>query len=411
MKVIIILLFVSFFLFSGCNGQSGNKKPLAFGAAIKKPTATLSKPIINVYVENSVSMDGYVKGTTEFEQAVYSYLSDIKISGLAETFNLNYINSEILVQPNELSDFIDKLDPDNFRLKGGNRGVTDISNILKDILNETTSSSISIFVSDCVFSPGRGRSADEYLLNQQIGIKNSFATILIVRDFAAIVYRLKSKFEGPYYNKIDQPNNINAQRPYFIWLLGNSNYLKELISKVDKNRMKGSGVLNSYIIFKKCENLNYGIQHSPKIGSFVLIDKTHIEKAQKDSDKKQFMFSVGVDYSSLLLDDVYLTDPNNYNISDPNFKIEVTKSITGLYTHTLKLHSKSNIINSTNIKIQLLKKFPKWVNDFNDNEGADINVPGAMDKTYGIKYLIGGVYDAYTFKDTVYTEFNVNINQ
>lgn len=38
--------------------------------------------VYNIYVENSGSMDGYVKGKTEFEQAVYSYLSDIKISDI-----------------------------------------------------------------------------------------------------------------------------------------------------------------------------------------------------------------------------------------------------------------------------------------------------------------------------------------
>lgn len=38
-----------------------------------------TKCVYNIYVENSGSMDGYVKGVTEFEQSVYSYLSDIKI--------------------------------------------------------------------------------------------------------------------------------------------------------------------------------------------------------------------------------------------------------------------------------------------------------------------------------------------
>lgn len=411
MKKQILLLLLTFTLINGCESQSVKKKPVVAPAAIKTIPEILSKPIINVYVENSGSMDGYVKGTTEFEQAVYSYLSDIKISGLAETFNLNYINSEILFQSDELSDFIDKLEPHSFKLKGGNRGMTDISNILEDVLKETKSSTISIFVSDCVFSPGRNKNAESYLLNQQIGIKDNFATTLKNRDFAAIVYRLKSQFEGVYYNKLDQPKVIQAQRPYYIWLLGNSNYLKELISKVDKNKMKGSGVLDSYAIFKKCEKLNYGIQHGPTMGSFDLIDKNNIKKAKKDPDNNQFMFSVGVNYSSLLLDDNYLTDPDNYIVSDPNYKLEIVKSITGLYTHTMKLHFKSSIITSTHIKIQLINKSPKWVNDFNDDIGMDIKAPGAMDKTYGIKYLIGGVYDAYTLKDNVYSEFIVSVNQ
>ena len=42
--------------------------------------APATKCVYNIYVENSGSMYGYVKGVTEFEQSVYSYLSDIKIS-------------------------------------------------------------------------------------------------------------------------------------------------------------------------------------------------------------------------------------------------------------------------------------------------------------------------------------------
>jgi hypothetical protein len=53
---------------------------------------------INVYLENSASMDGYVKGVTEFETAIYNLLGDFKISGLCDSLNLNYINKTIPFQ-------------------------------------------------------------------------------------------------------------------------------------------------------------------------------------------------------------------------------------------------------------------------------------------------------------------------
>ncbi|CDN31804.1 hypothetical protein BN938_1724 [Mucinivorans hirudinis] len=40
-------------------------------------------------MENSASMNGYVKGITEFEQTVYNYLTDIKISNLTDSLRLN----------------------------------------------------------------------------------------------------------------------------------------------------------------------------------------------------------------------------------------------------------------------------------------------------------------------------------
>lgn len=99
----------------------------------------LLAPIVKVYVENSGSMDGYVKGATDFENAVYSYLSDVqhvdlgaKIDSLSakNILVLNYINSEILQQKPDVRAFIEALEPADFKMKGGKRGTSDMSNIL-----------------------------------------------------------------------------------------------------------------------------------------------------------------------------------------------------------------------------------------------------------------------------------------
>ena len=85
---------------------------------------------INVYLENSGSMDGYVKGVTEFEQALYSYFSNIKIAKLTDSLNLFYINNTIIKQGNSLEDYIANLEPSTFKLRGGNRRSSDIANVL-----------------------------------------------------------------------------------------------------------------------------------------------------------------------------------------------------------------------------------------------------------------------------------------
>ena len=91
-------------------------------------------PIINVYIENSGSMDGYVKGQTDFEHIVYNYLVDLKQIEVARALNLFYINSEILPQKDDINDFIEKLEPTSFQAKGGNRGTSDMALMMKDIL-------------------------------------------------------------------------------------------------------------------------------------------------------------------------------------------------------------------------------------------------------------------------------------
>lgn len=215
------------------------------------------KPRFNVYVENSGSMNGYVKGVTRFEQAVYGYLSDIKIADITDTLNLFYINSDILPQGKVttdlavLEDFIERLEPISFAQKGGNKTTTDLSNTLKMILKEGDENTVSVFVSDCIFSPGKGKNAQEYLVNQEIGIKNSFAECLKKQSLSVVIYQLSSQFGGLYFNREDTPRPISAERPYYIWIMGSTKNVSDLIKNVPKEKFKGGGVQNSCVLDRK----------------------------------------------------------------------------------------------------------------------------------------------------------------
>ena len=165
----------------------------------------LPAPTIKVYVENSGSMDGYVKGVTDFENAVYSYLSDLQHADLGQKdsashknrLELNYINSEVLTHKSDVEEFIRKLEPATFKMRGGNRNTSDMSDILDAILKRMGSpNDVSIFISDCIFSPGKRYkpqdNADEYLVAQQIGIRNHLTEYLMDNpDLGVVVMRLK----------------------------------------------------------------------------------------------------------------------------------------------------------------------------------------------------------------------------
>lgn len=405
-------------LLPSCGGRP--QAPSNVDQTLKTETQALdSLPncTVNVYVENSASMDGYVKGVTEFEQAVYSYISDIKLEDFCEALNLNYINSEILKQPDDVRDFIEKLEPSSFKMKGGNRGTTDISNLFKSIMEEQGENDIAVLISDFVFSPGK-RDASQYLINQQIGIKSQFATKLKeYPDYAVVLYRLTSKFDGKYYNKFDAPTQIKGERPFYIWLLGNREQLKRLTTSVCEKNVKGNGVSDAYSISSMSKQVAYGILPMPRIGQFKLDHsnpKTNILSPKVDNKNldTKFLVSIGVDYSSFLLDDSYLTDPQNYEVNNKAYRVEIVKnsSSTSTYTHIIKLmlDSSQPVISHGSIKISLLKNTALWANDLTDEEGVDINAEGAMEKTFGLKYLIGGVYDAYK-ADGNYATFTINI--
>ena len=431
-----ILLATCAFILAGCgeakNPRTQKEKPCNAERA-DEDEKKLPAPTIKVYVENSGSMDGYVKGKTDFENAVYSYLSDIQHADIGKrcdstatknTMVLNYINSEVLEQKSDIKTFIDALEPADFRMKGGKRGTSDMSNILGTIISRTEDNDVSILVSDCIFSPDKKYqakdNADEYLVEQQIDIKNHILEKLTqYPDFAFVVMRLMSQFNGFYYNKFDDKQHINTSRPFYIWLIGNKPHLLTILNQVGINQIKGSGVQNVFAIAKS-DTLSYSIA-MPRAGK----GKYRLERAKKGEPIKTitdakaegrggancFEVNIPVDFSKVLLPDEYLTDAANYTVSNKAYKVEIDKytgSLKGQYTHTIKLILSQPSISKGEVKISLLNNMPSWVVDCTDEEGVDINEPGAMDKTYGLKYLLGGLYDAY-LSDAQYGNITINI--
>ena len=388
---------------------------------------SLPKPSINVYVENSASMDGYVEGVTEFEQAVYNYLIDIKISDFSDSINLFYINSKIIPYGSDIADFIEKLEPTTFRQRGGNRGTTDISNVFKNILSETSDNDVAILITDAIFSPGRGKNAQEYLVNQQIGIKNSMAEFLkYLPNTAVVVYQLSSKFDGRYFNREDSPTIIKAQRPYYIWIIGNVANVALLKSLVPEKTFKGNGIQHSFTILPSFENeINYAILSNPKFGSFERDKKSpktsiyNIKKETKGVHKGEFMFTIGMDLSffSILLGDEYLMNTDSYArlinkqpINDYFIEMEHNKTPNTDYTHNMKLTTDK--ISVGELEIILRNHLPDWISEINDDEGLDINKNDAMNKTFGIKYLVEGIYEAYQIRgNSIYTTMKFNLKK
>lgn len=367
-----------------------------------------TKPAYKIYVENSGSMNGYVEGVTEFEQSVYNYLTDIKISGLTDSLKMFYINSQIITWDSDIKDFIDKLEPSTFKAKGGSLGTSDISNILKSVLNETKEKEVSILVTDGIFSPGKNIDADQYLVNQKIGIKSSVADYLKkYPNTAVVVYQSSSQFEGLYYNREDTPQKINKQRPFYIWIIGNSENINSLIDKVPTQKFQGNGIQNIFTIIEGNKIVDYAIKN--RSGKFKLDmkkPKNSLIGLSKDNRDNLFQFSVDVDFSNLLLDDKYLTNSKNYELDNKSIDLSIQKNLKNSfgYTHTLKFSS-DKVISKGTLNVKLKMQIPDWVNLVNDDAGIrEVN-----DKTYGIKYQIEGVYEAFTFDNDFYTKITINI--
>jgi len=430
MRNILIYCLAVLFLASCGNSSTqrkGGNKP-SENSEVTAVTTSKIKPVVNVYVENSGSMAGYVNGNTDFKKAVYNYLTDIKISGITDTLNLFYINDKPIAKGSDVKDFIEKLKPNQCVF-----ATSDISNVFESILKSTNNNQISVLVTDGIFSPGKGKDAQQYLVNQQIGIKRIMKEHLDkYPNTAVIVYQLTSMFSCSkdqkifYYNREDKTFDINAPRPYYIWVIGDVENIALLKAHIPDTKFKGGGVQHSYTLLPPLNmEIDYAILNSPKFGSFERDKKStktsiyNIKKASNGAHKGNFMFTIGMDLSlfTVLLGDEYLTNTESYARlinKQPNndyfIEIEHNTNPNTNYTHNMKLTTDK--ISVGELEIILRNQFPQWIYDINDEEGLDIYKNDAINKTFGIKYLAEGIYEAYNFSgSSIYTTMKFNLKK
>lgn len=412
----LFLVTIAVGTLSGCNSRRTKK---VNDNIAKQDTATVYidaidfNPVVNVYLENSGSMDGYVKGTTEFEQIVYNYLVNLKLAKITSELNLFYINSNVLPQQGDVQDFIEKLEPTSFKAKGGNRGTSDISQMIGMIMNEMNDSIVSIFISDCIFSPGRGKDAEDYLNNQTIGIKNVVGQYFNSHpELAVMGYRCMSSFNGYCYDKNDAGTLYVGKRPFYVWLFGTQGALNRIQNEMLKNRYQLDGVQNEFMAFTGGTTMPdscYAVKRGS--GKFDLNrnDPKHsIENLKADKNGK-VRFSIEVNYAPLILNDAYLCDTSMYVVNDSKYKVVSVERIKEYQKYSHIIHIEAERVHPSNLEIQLCTGIPNWPEHYNDDEGNTISESNA-DKTFGIKYMTNGIAEAIIRKN-FYTRMTININK
>ncbi|MDB5086685.1 MAG: hypothetical protein JWR09_679, partial [Mucilaginibacter sp.] len=414
------------FIYSICKdaGVKINKDDIYAGAT--RSRRSVAKPSFNVYIEDSESMDAYVKGNTRFKDAIYSLLGNvITVDTLTQGINLYYINNHITfsrqkADANTLLQFIQNLDPATFRTNGGDRSSSDMRHLLQQVLDSTDDRHVNLLVSDFVFSPGKGQNAIASLQQQSTGIKIAFGQKIEKFDLAIEVVQLHSNFSGKYFDENDKPIVLSADRPYYMWLIGS----KEQINIIRKNGVLNNingGVDNTLVFYKQTSPLLHGhkITFSHKTGDFELPDGAsgNINAAKPNDVYNSFGFNLLVDYSKDIEDLSFFDDTNNYS-HDGNYKLTIsrlndkTDPASSGFTHCL--HLSTNNLQEQELHVFTQSKIPKWVAVSNSLDDRNIkNEPSQMSRTFGLQYLIEGLYDAFyvsPHQDKV-TEVEINIKK
>ncbi len=411
LKLLLISLFVISLTFTACKGKTSTTndyKTAIVAVAIVEVDSVM--PTVNFYIENSGSMDGFVNRGNDFTKFITTYLTDISIN-FTDSVNLNYINSKIIPIGKDLTDFTNKLDATSFKQMGGNRGETHIFQLLDAVLNQNDKNIITIFITDGIFSPGRGKDASRYVTDQYNGIKKSFSDFHKRNPNAAVVvYQLSSQFNGTFFDRHDIPFlNTKDTLPYYIWLIGDSKHLNDLMVKVPESKYTNNGVENVFSIKSGGKSVDYAI----KKGSGVFdLDKTNAKttinnlKIQSKGNQNTATFSVNANLSGFLLSDSYLSDVSNYEWNLKDYSLTINKALPNNFGYTHELKFESAKILKGDLFVKLKTQIPQWVEEVHDEDGE----APIKSKTYGIKYQINGVYEAFTLTKKHYTEIKIKIN-
>lgn len=384
---LLLQLFFSFLL-SGCGDKiivEGNNPG----------SNCIIKPALNVYLENSGSMDGYMCNGSQLKDAPLDYIGDL--SEHTSVTRLNYINSRIIPCKDGLEQYIRNMNVGSFQKAGGNRVNSDIGDMLKMILQNMTDSTVSIFVSDCILDLPEANTQD-FLTRCRISIKqtiNNYKTK--IQNPSVEIIKMTSNFNGTYFYPNRGSGSVhlqNVQRPYYIWIFGNNDLLTMLNASVPLSGLEKYGFDNA-ATYTQTVDLPYRITNKWGTGNTIRPTQNGLEA------------TLNVDLRATLQTETFLLNPDNYSFNTPHLRLKnINPSKDIQYPHSINIVISPNIASGMYRLDLKASQLPVWISETNDDSGKDIK--NNLDKTTGLTSLVGGIADAYQ-NNSVITTFTFTI--
>lgn len=357
----------------------------------KEVKAAPAKISLDTYIENSGSMDGYVKGRTQFKTDLYKMISSLKVGQCT----LYYINKEILVQNVQPREFILNLSPATFKKQGGERAFSDIAEVIAKSM-ERSKQRVMLLASDFIFSPP-GSTADVryYLEIQEQDICNSMARRLQSdKDFGVVLLQGMSAYDGYYWNVNNDAQPFQGERPYYVLLAGKRNEIATLLHSAERS---GTHFTQSYTEMG-CTPVSYEIekQTTAKLGTFHMCrakQKHHIMRCKRYKRTDTFSFNVKADFSNLPLTSAYLLNTNNYVTNTKGYRVTAVSAIAGeagAYRLTLTA-TDPELLTAMPCEVKLKKALPAWIGQSNDPTG----LRPLAGKTFGLSSMAEGIQKAF----------------
>ncbi|MDO6802995.1 hypothetical protein Q4595_11100 [Wenyingzhuangia sp. 1_MG-2023] len=383
---------------------------------------------VNVFFENSLSMNGYLGGT-RFKTNMF------RIDEFACAYKEEYHSYFVNTEEHHITNFWQKVKKK--QIKKGNIYQSNHEFILSNAINKALNDKLSIVITDGIYSVQKGD-----LDIVPLEIERAFKDVNINNNIATCVIKLSSNYKGAYYYENcenQKQTKINQERPYYILLFGKPNHINEFLDKC-KDDLEGESEFTNFTT-RVNYDFNYTILTAgeEKCGDFEAINRgvfpvLNIIDAEKgnsnrSNSKNQLQFAIAINLNDLSLSENYLLDSNNYLLNNikSEYSIKEIKAIEGLdensrtyhelekieekqhkkYTHIIIVNSSAKIYGD--ISFRLKKQLPEWIKETGTNNDCDI--VENTSQTIAFDRLIKGISTAYkkTTNKEDYIEFSVNI--
>lgn len=254
-----------------------------------------------------------------------------------------------------------------------------------------------------------------------------------VKNKSMLVVRMMGSYNGPYYSYDNSVKPFAGRRPYYIIIVAsNTNMVRlthdaTLRTFADMERMRGYDnmcLMTANDIYKPyysllLSNRDVRGRFRPERGQDTQIRS--LTGVEPDRNSGDIQLALAVDLSHLLIDQRYLTDVSNYEVkADDDVRIKEIRKIEkadmtpaekkylGTATHIFVLQAAS-IGHGQEVEIKLLNRMPLWIGA----ASTDNDLTPDANTTFGLKYLLGGIYDSYNRNadDHYYFELELELDR
>jgi len=360
--------------------------------------------MITFFIENSGSMFGYVRGNTEFVSVLTELAQKPDLVRLNTNFDYMFINGRApTVTPigNTANLLTSRLNPAGFQV--GDFGNSNLNAMFEVALANAGGNNVSILISDCIYAVGGLTNPLSAIINEGRGLRSIFIHRLEQENIQALVVQLSSRYQGRYFPGMGGViNNLDQQRPYYVWIFGDSDLLNHHFPESYFSSLPGYNNLARF--FKTDEfNTSFEVVSFNDVGRYRQDrnDPNTIHSVRLDRLTNEFQFSIAIDFKSIPYPESYLLDKTNYICSD-NYQIISISPATELSaliinalpfepTHVITVKAEASPIGT--LRVALKYVFPRWIEESTTDN--DRHSPVDTNTTFGLHQLMQSIKEAY----------------